>query len=69
MKLKLTILMFLLMVSGCHTTQWRLDNVKRITEANPAGFADAVNASVESETFVRECLKVIVDLEYQLERK
>jgi len=61
--------MLSLTVSGCHTTQWKLDNVTRITEANPAGFADAVNASVESETFVRECLKVIVDLEYQLERK
>jgi len=36
-------------------------------ERHPKGFRDAVNASEESEQFVRECLRAIIDLEARLE--
>jgi len=43
--------------------------VTRITQTNRKGFSDAVNASEDSEKFVRECFKTIADLEYQIERR
>jgi len=36
-------------------------------KAHPKGFRDAVNASDESQLFVKEVLRVIIDLEARLE--
>ena len=66
---KLIVLMLTLMVCGCHTIQWKQDNVKRIVESHNEGFKQAVNAGEKSEKFVRECFKTIADLEFELEKR
>ena len=50
---------------GCMTM--RLEGARELIEAHPKGFADAVNASPEAETFVRAALKKINALEQRVE--
>ena len=45
----------------------KLDGTKSLMERHPKGFRDAVRASKESELFVRDALKTIIELEEQLE--
>ena len=45
----------------------RLDQASELMERHPKGFRDAVRASEESERFVRECLRTIIELEARLE--
>ena len=47
----------------------RLDKTGELMRKHPKGFKDAVNASAESEKFVRDALKVIIDLEAKLENQ
>ena len=47
----------------------KLDQSGKLMKEYPKGFKDAVNASDESEKFVRECFKAIIDLEARLEAK
>ena len=44
-----------------------MDRTSELMEAHPKGFRDAVNASEESQRFVKECLRAIIDLEARLE--
>jgi hypothetical protein len=63
MPLLLTLSAFLM--SGCVSLE--LDETKSLMERHPKGFRDAVRASKESELFVRDALKAIIELEEQLE--
>jgi len=45
----------------------KLDRTSELMKAHPKGFRDAVNASDESQLFVKEVLRVIIDLEARLE--
>jgi hypothetical protein len=63
MPLLLTLSAFLM--SGCVSLE--LDETKSLMERHPKGFRDAVRASKESELFVRDALKTIIELEEQLE--
>ncbi len=46
----------------------KLDTSKTLIEVHPKGFKDAVNASPESRLFVKDALRVIVNLEHKIER-
>ena len=63
MPLLLTLSAFLM--SGC--VNLKLDGTKSLMERHPKGFRDAVRASKESELFVRDALKTIIELEEQVE--
>lgn len=63
MPLLLTLSVF--QTSGCVSLE--LDGTKSLMERHPKGFRDAVRASKESELFVRDALKTIIELEEQLE--
>jgi len=54
------------LMSGCVTR--KLNTSKTLIEVHPKGFKDAVNASPESRLFVKDALRVIVNLEYEIER-
>jgi hypothetical protein len=54
------------LTSGCVTR--KLNSSKTLIEVHPKGFKDAVNASPESRLFVKDALRVIVNLEYEIER-
>ena len=45
----------------------KLDRTSELMKAHPKGFRDAVNASNESQLFVKEVLRTIIDLEAQVE--
>jgi phosphopantothenate synthetase len=53
-------------VTGCASVN--LNNAERLVQRHAVGFADAVNASVEAEAFVRDSLKTINRLESVIER-
>lgn len=53
--------------SGCASP--RHQNVKRLLESHQKGFEDAVNASPESEAFVRDTLNTVASLEGELIRR
>jgi|TARA_B100001540_G_C15760794_1_gene621591 hypothetical protein len=61
------LLLWLMILSGC--LSMRLDKTGELMRNHPKGFKDAVNASAESEKFVRDALKVIIDLEAKLENQ
>ena len=46
----------------------KLNSSKTLIEVHPNGLKDAVNASPESRLFVKDALRVIVNLEYEIER-
>ena len=52
--------------TGCASVN--LNNAERLVQSHAVGFADAVNASVEAEAFVRASLKTINRLEAVIER-
>ncbi len=45
----------------------RLNSSRALIETHPKGFRDAVNASPESRLFVKDALRVIVNLEHEIE--
>ena len=51
--------------SGCVAT--KLDTTRTLIEVHAKGFKDAVNASPESRLFVKDALRVIVNLEERIE--
>lgn len=56
--------------SGCvHSRMVRLDNVQRLERDHTEGMLDALLASPKAEAFVKEALRTINDLEYELERR
>jgi len=57
----------LILASGCVTVKY--ENASDLIKMHPKGFTDAVNASPESEAFVRGCLHTINELEEMLERQ
>ena len=61
------LMLWLILMSGCIST--RTDKTSELMREHPKGFRDAVNASEESEMFVRECLRTIIDLEARLESR
>jgi hypothetical protein len=63
--MRLLLMLWLILMIGCVAV--RLDRTSDLMEAHPKGFRDAVSASEESERFVRECLRTIIDLEARLE--
>ena len=58
-----------LLSAGCTSTNPRHQNVKRLLESHQKGFEDAVNASPESEAFVRDTLNTVANLEGELIRR
>ena len=56
-----------ILLTGCASAN--LNNVGRLIDRHPVGFGDAVNASPESEVFVRDALKTINFLESVIERQ
>jgi len=54
-------------LSGCVSIKF--ENASDLVKRHPKGFADAVNASPESEAFVRDCLHSINGLEEILEKQ
>lgn len=56
----------MLLLSGCVNV--KLNNSARLIERHPRGFEDAVAASPEATEFVRDALKTINELEYQIEK-
>ncbi len=56
-----------ILLTGCASAN--LNNADRLIERHRIGFADAVNASPESEEFVRDSLKTINRLESVIERQ
>lgn len=58
-----------LLSAGCTSTNPRHQNVKRLLESHQKGFEDAVNASPESEAFVRDTLNTVASLEGELIRR
>lgn len=65
--MRLLLMLWIVLISGCVGT--KLDQSGKLMKEYPKGFKDAVNASDESEKFVRECFKAIIDLEARLEAK
>jgi len=63
--MRLLLMLWIVLISGCVGT--KLDQSGKLMKEYPKGFKDAVNASEESEKFVRECFKAIIDLEAKLE--
>jgi len=63
----MTLLLMLSLTSGCVITKY--ENAHDLIRKHPKGFRDAVNASKESEVFVRDCLYTINELEEELESK
>lgn len=63
----MTLSLMLSLTSGCVITKY--ENAHDLIRKHPKGFKDAVNASKESEVFVRDCLYVINELEEELESK
>lgn len=45
----------------------KFENASDLIKMHPKGFTDAVNASPESQVFVRDCLHTINELEEKLE--
>jgi len=58
-----------LLSPGCVSTNPRHQNVSRLIESHQKGFEDAVNASPESEAFVRDALNTVAGLEGELIRR
>ena len=66
--LMMPLLMLLLtLVNGCVITKH--NNAHDLIKKHPKGFKDAVNASPESRHFVDDALRVIVNLEHEIERE
>lgn len=69
---KTILLTSLLLMSGCATPKY--NGIMEITAAHQKGAADAVNGSHyrdggnESEIFLRELMRYVNQLEYELER-
>lgn len=67
-------LLLALVICGCGVTV-KYQGVAEITTAHPKGFEDSVNGSFhrdggnESEVFMRDILRYINSLEYELERR
>ena len=62
---RLLLMLWLILVTGCVSV--KMDRTSELMEAHPKGFRDAVNASDESQLFVKEALRAIIDLEARLE--
>ena len=61
----LLLMPLLILVTGCVSVKF--ENASDLIKMHPKGFTDAVNASPESEVFVRDCLHTINELEEKLE--
>lgn len=62
---QLLLTLLLTLASGCVMT--KLDTSRTLIEVHAKGFKDAVNASPESRLFVKDALRVIVNLEERIE--
>jgi len=58
-------MLLLILTSGCVSVKF--ENASDLIKMHPKGFKDAVNASPESQVFVRDCLHTINELEEKLE--
>ena len=63
--IQLLLTLSLILVSGC--VMKKLNSSRALIETHPKGFRDAVNASPESRLFVKDALRVIVNLEHEIE--
>jgi len=59
------LMLLLTLMTGCVVT--KLDSSRTLIEVHAKGFKDAVNASPESRLFVKDALRVIVNLEERIE--
>ena len=66
---QIVIAIFVLLLSGCVTSNPRHKNVQRIINTHQKGFEDAILASPESEAFVQDTLETIGTLEGELIRR
>jgi len=57
------------LLTGCVSAKTRHGNVSRLIQSHGKGFGDAVNASPEAESFVRDALNTVAGLEGELIRE